>query len=320
MKKTMIISLCLMMFLVTGCGKVAELENGEDIVASFNGTTITANDLYDEIKNRYARDVLIAMIDRAILDKEYENTDELLEYVDGSIDYYKQQLGDNFLSYIKSQIGVNSEKELKDLFILEYKRNMAIEDYVKANITEDEINVYYEKETVGDIKASHILIKPEVDDDMSEEEKEAAEKEALDLAKDIIKKLNNGEDFAELAKEYSKDGSASDGGNLGWFNKGKMVTSFEDAAFALAKGKYTKTPVKSEFGYHIILKTDEKAKPTLEKAKDDIIKKIMDEKLEEENNTLAYEALIELRKEKELDIQDSELKKQYDSYMKALTK
>src|SRR5690606_17721757 len=115
------------------------------------------------------------------------------------------------LSYIKSQIGVNSEKELKDLFILEYKRNMAIEDYVKANITEDEINDYYEKETVGDIKASHILIKPEVDDDMSEEEKEAAEKEALDLAKDIIKKLNNGEDFAELAKEYSKDGSASDG-------------------------------------------------------------------------------------------------------------
>ena len=98
----MIISLCLMMFLVTGCGKVAELENGEDIVASFNGTTITANDLYDEIKNRYARDLLIAMIDRAILDKEYENTDELLEYVDGSIDYYKQQLGIILIIYQKS--------------------------------------------------------------------------------------------------------------------------------------------------------------------------------------------------------------------------
>ena len=63
---------------------------------------------------------------------------------------------------------------------------------------------------------------------------------------------------------------ASSGGDLGWFNKGKMVEPFEEAAFALKKGKYSKEPVKSQFGYHIILKTDEK-KTIFRKAKSDIL-------------------------------------------------
>ena len=70
----------------------------------------------------------------------------------------------------------------------------------------------------------------------------------------IIEKLNNGEDFAALAQEFSQDtGSAVNGGDLGWFGTGAMVPEFETAAFALEKsGDYTRTPVKSDFGYHII--------------------------------------------------------------------
>jgi parvulin-like peptidyl-prolyl isomerase len=153
---------------------------------------------------------------------------------------------------------------------------------------------------------------------MTSDEKTEAEKKAENLAKEIITKINNGEKFADLAKKYSDDGSASNGGDLGWFNKGKMVQTFENAAFALKKGEYTKTPVKSEFGYHIILKTDEKAKPTLEQSKDNITDSIVTEKLSAENNILPYKALDELRKKYKLNIEDSELKKQYDSYMKEL--
>jgi parvulin-like peptidyl-prolyl isomerase len=69
----------------------------------------------------------------------------------------------------------------------------------------------------------------------------------------IIEKLKNGEDFAALAAEFSKDGSSTSGGDLGWFGSGAMVPEFETAAFALEKtGDYTLAPVKSEFGYHII--------------------------------------------------------------------
>jgi foldase protein PrsA len=317
MKKRMLITLCLTTLLVTGCG-VAKLENGEEVVASIDNKNITANDLYDTIKAKYARNVLIDMIDQTILGKLYKTNDTMTTAINNQISYYKEQLGENFLPYIKSQIGVNSEAELFDVFLLDYKRNEAAKDYVKTIITDNEINDYYNTKTVGDIRASHILIKPDVTDSMTSDEKTEAEKKAENLAKEIITKINNGEKFADLAKKYSDDGSASNGGDLGWFNKGKMVQTFENAAFALKKGEYTKTPVKSEFGYHIILKTDEKAKPTLEQSKDNITDSIVTEKLSAENNILPYKALDELRKKYKLNIEDSELKKQYDSYMKEL--
>ncbi len=319
MKRTMIVSLCLISLLVTGCG-VAKLENGEEVVATISGKNITANDLYNNIKDAYGRSTLIDMIDTIILEKKYKTTDAMTKTINSQLDYYKEQLGDQFLPYIKSQLGVNSEEEFKNLLLLDYKRNEATKDYVKTLITDTEINDYYENETVGNIKASHILIKPSATDEMTTDEKTAKEKEAEDLAKEIITKLNNGEQFADLAKKYSNDGSASNGGDLGWFNKGAMVDAFEDAAFALKKGEYTKTPVKSQFGYHIILKVDEKEKPKLEDAKDTIIDNLVEEKISVKDNVLAFEALLKLRKDNKLNIQDSELKRQYDSYMNEIIK
>jgi parvulin-like peptidyl-prolyl isomerase len=318
MKKTMILSLCLVALLVTGCGQVAKLKDGTEVVAEVNGKKITADDLYGEMKTTYARNVLIDMIDKTVLEKVYKTDDDMKTTINNQIDSYKQQLGDNFMSTVKSQLGLNTEEEFFNYLLLNYKRNLAAKDYIKTIITDAEIQTYYNTKTVGDIRASHILIKPDTTDSMTADEKAAKETEAEDLAKDIIKKLNNGEDFATLAKKYSDDGSASKGGDLGWFNKGAMVESFETAAYALKKGEYTKTPVKSDYGYHIILKTDQKTKPSLKDAKNDIISSITTDKLAETNNTYTYQALIELRKKYKLNIQDSELKKQYDSYMNEL--
>ncbi|MDD2469726.1 MAG: peptidylprolyl isomerase [Bacilli bacterium] len=318
MKKIMIVSLCMVALLVTGCGKIAKLENGEEVVVSINGENITANDLYNQIKDKYGRDVLINMVDTIILDKTYKTDDYMTNIINKEVDYYKGQLGENFLPYIKSEIGLNSEQELFTYFLLDYKRSLAIKDYVKNTVTDKEIKDYYKKETVGDIKASHILIQPNVTDGMTSEEITAKEKEAEDLAKELIKKLNNGDDFAKLAKEYGSDGTASKGGDLGWFNKGVMDEAFEKAAFALKKDEYTLTPVKSSFGYHLILKTGEKDKPALDEVKDSVIEDIATNKLSEGNTALPYKALQELRKKHDLKIDDSELKKQYDSYMKEL--
>lgn len=99
-------------------------------------------------------------------------------------------------------------------------------------------------EKVMEVKAAHIL----VDDEAK--------------AKEVITKLEGGAKFADLAKEYSKDKSnAQNGGELGYFAQSDMVKEFADAAFALNKGDYTKAPVKTQFGYHVILQEDKRERP-----------------------------------------------------------
>ncbi len=71
-------------------------------------------------------------------------------------------------------------------------------------------------------------------------------------AKDLIAQIDKGASFEKLAKENSSDGSAAEGGDLGWFSTGQMVKPFSDAVQQLEVGKYTATPVKSEFGWHVI--------------------------------------------------------------------
>ena len=151
---------------------------------------------------------------------------------------------------------------------------------------------------------------------MTDDEKDNLNSEAQKKAKEVIVKLNNGEDFAELAKEYSDDtASAKEGGKLGYFNRGEMVSAFEEAAIALKVGEYSKTPVKTEFGYHIIYKTNQKDKPALKDVKDEIIKTIADE-IMNSDQTLYSNALKALREKYEMTIKDSTLKNGYDSLVK----
>ncbi|MFN3301589.1 MAG: protein translocase subunit SecD [Patescibacteria group bacterium] len=105
--------------------------------------------------------------------------------------------------------------------------------------------------------------KEQVKKELTPEEKKEIEiynQEAEKRANEILKKvLKPGADFAALAKEFSEDpGSKDQGGDLGWFSKGKMVKPFEEAVFNLKKGEITKSLVKSQFGYHIIKKNDER--------------------------------------------------------------
>lgn len=120
-------------------------------------------------------------------------------------------------------------------------------NYFQSNalnsITEEEMKERYDIEVKGiepqpEIRARHILVK-------TEEE-----------AKAIIVELDGGADFIELAKTKSTGPSGPQGGDLGYFGRGQMVPEFEVAAFNLEKGAYTKEPVKSQFGFHIIFKED----------------------------------------------------------------
>ncbi len=320
--KKKIILVSLIALTLCGCGKVSKLKNGENAVVSFEGLdSISVDSLYDNMKDRYAVTILIDMIDKEILFKEYaDKEDDAKKYAEDTVKSLQKNYDseEELLNAIQSYYGYNSLKEFKEYIKLNYYRDLATTDYAKKQITDKQIENYYETETVGDIEANHILITVDVKDDATDEEKTKAEEKAKKKAEEVIEKLNNGEDFATLAKEYSKDDATKDkGGALGKFNKGEMDKAFETAAYALKVNEYTKEPVKSSYGYHIIKKTKEYDKKELKDVKDSIIETLANE-LTTNDKTISITAIGELRKEKGMNIEDSELKSSYNKYMNSL--
>lgn len=318
MKKILICGMIVLLF-TTGCGKVAKLENGQDAVVTLKSGDISVDSLYEEIKNNYALNSLMEMMDESILKEEYgkDLMEEEKSQIESQISAWLESSGgeEALLAQTQSYLGVSTMEDLRSYLSLQYRRNKAVEDYVKEQITDKEIETYYDEEIFGDIKASHILIEPKTKDNMTTAEKTAAEEEALKTAKEVITKLKNGEKFEDLAKEYSADDSNKNkGGDLGYFSDGTMEESFEKATLELKNGEYTTEPVKTSYGYHIILRVDQKEKVELKSIKSEIIEDIMNEKLLEDS-TYQITALAELRKKYEMDIQDKELKNQYETYV-----
>lgn len=302
--------------LFTGCGS-ATLKNGQKLVAKIDGKKITAESLYEELKTQGGAATLTNMIDEYIVNKEVKTDEDAKTYAENQIKQYKESYENYGMSFAEALVnaGYSSEDAFKDVLILDYKKKEITEDYVKDTITDDEIKEYYKKNIYGDIEAKHILISPNTKDGMRDEEKNKAEEKAKKEAEDIIKKLDKGEKFDKLAKKYSDDeGTASNGGKL-TVTYGAVVNEFWEGTVSLKDGEYSKEPVKSEYGYHIIYRIKQKDKPKLSKVKSDIIDKIVEDKTTNDT-TLQTKALVELRKKYNLKISDSKLKKSYNSSVK----
>lgn len=305
---------------LTGCGKKAELKVGKQTAVAIKEGKITADHLYNELK-KDSIEKLVNMLDHKLLDKKYP-TDEnekksINEQIDQIKSYYKEDHA-SYLSAIKTYFGVESEEELKDTLSLEYKRGLAVDDYLQKNIKDDEIKKYYDQNIFGDIKASHILISVNTKEGASEEEKEKAKQKAMKKAESVIKQLDDGKKFETLVKKYTDDDATKEKkGDLGYFNSSDMDINFWNAALKLEKGKYTKEPVESSYGYHIILKTGEKKKKSLKSVQSEIKKTLAKEKLTNDQS-IYYESLIEIRKENKITFGDHDLEKMYQEYMDKL--
>ena len=161
-------------------------------------------------------------------------------------------------------------------------RTVYIQNLVSERLTDERVQKKYDEAIAEtpkeeEVKASHIL----VDDEKT--------------AKEVVKKLQESGDFAALAQEYSKDATKDKGGQLGYFLRAEVVKPFADAAFEMEAGSYTSTPVKSEFGYHIIRVEDkrERVPPSLEEAKGFIEGNLRQEILAELVNEWKTKAKIE---------------------------
>lgn len=326
MKKKIIV-LALIVTLLSGCGgKIPTLSNGDEAVVTLkDGSMISVNELYDSVKNDYALTALVNLVDKKILEETYkDNLEEAEENADSTMTQLESYYGDNLLSLIRQQTGFQSLEAYRNYVYISYLRNLAIQDYSEDQITEKQIEKYYEDEIVGDIKVSHILITPDVTDDMTDEEKEEAENEAKEKAEALIDELNKTDEkdiadkFAELAKEQSQDETTKDnGGSLGFINKTTLSDDYDelvDAAYKLKDGKYSSKVVTTELGYHIILRTESKEKASLDEVRDQILEELGTEYLSK-NQVAAVEALREIRKENDFEIVDSELKSQYATYI-----
>ena len=149
--------------------------------------------------------------------------------------------------------------------------NALLTKVVMPTITDQALHARYQSEIAGkagevEVHAKHILV------------------DSQDQAKDIIAQLSKGADFATLAKKYSKDPGAADGGDLGFFKKDEMVPAFADAAFALKPGQFTQTPVHTQFGWHVILVVERRQAPapTFEQAADQLRQEMLREGVQKE--------------------------------------
>lgn len=301
----MISLLTLAVFIFAGCGK--------NIVATVNGEKITRDELtrqVNELKEMYEKqgidfngdtgqtlmdslekDMLEQMIDTRIMLQEARKLGKLEpQDVQDKVGPLKEQFPseDDYKKFL-SQVNL-SEKDVAYILHLQEEITKDV-----APPTEDDLRKYYDenKELFSQpeqFEVRHILFF--VDDGTKGLPAQHSDAEARQMADDVIAQLNNGGDFAGLAREKSEDtGTKADGGLYTATELG-TVTEFYEAAATLSEGQYTREPVKTDYGYHIIKL--EKAIPAgqepFEKVKESLAGKLSDQAKQEKFNQFMQEA------------------------------
>ncbi len=211
------------------------------------------------LATRYRESILKQLVDKELLDQKIkaEKIQVDAKALEAEFDEYKKMFrtDENFDRYLKSsdideaQIRANISHNLAVQQLLESRGDLAV--------TEDEVKAYYDEnqkryEVKEQVRASHILLKVGKKDDKAADA--AAKKKAFEV---YALAQKEGADFAELAKTHSEGPTASRGGDLSFFTRGRMVPEFEKKAFAMKVGELSE-PIKTQFGWHVIKVTERK--------------------------------------------------------------
>lgn len=270
-KHIFIITALMSILMLAACGQ----KNSSATVATATDSTIKKSDFEKQLKDRYGKDMLYEMMAQDVITKKYKVSDD---DVDKEVQKAKNQYGDQFTAVLENN-RLKDEADFKN----QIKFKLAMNEAIKKSVTEKDVKDHYKPE----IKASHILVSDENE------------------AKEIKKKLDAGASFEELAKQESQDLLSKDkGGDLGYFNSGRMAPEFETAAYKLKVGQIS-NPVKSPNGYHIIKLTDKKDLQPYDEVKDSIRKNLEAERIADP--TFSHKLIQKELKKANIKINDSDL-------------
>ena len=294
--------------------RIATLKNGTQPIVKIGGKTYTADNLYEKMKDYYSVSLLLDQIDNDLLTKIYPEDDAMTKKIQENAEYYLNMYK-QYYNYTQEQFleknGFSSYEAFLDYLRLDYRRNKYLDDYVEKNLSDGEIQKYYDEKVFGDINTQHVLVEVKSgDDDKSDK---LSDEDAKKLAEEIITKLNDGTSWETIQKDYKDKITFEDLSYQSW--DASLEESFMTALKEMEDNSYSKEPVKTSYGYHVIYRIDQKKKPSLKKSKDKIVEKIVSEKKAADSNLL-YKALISLRNDKKIKFSDTVMKNKYDSYCK----
>lgn len=283
MNSKKIIALLLALAMVVGVLVTLKLSfNNNDVVALVGDEKITKDELYDFLVKANGQNALDALIINKIilLESEKEDIKVSKEEIDEQKNKMIENMGGQEAYKSALQLYGISEEELEHDIEMNLYLKKLLESRIPIN--EEEMKQYFEENKDSfrqeeQVKARHILVDSE------------------ETALEVKKKLDEGEKFEDLAKDYSIDLSNNQqGGDLGFFGRGRMVKEFEEVAFSLGIGEISE-PVKTEFGYHIIKVEDrkEEKEPDFENSKDEIKDLLFQERFQETYDTWLQEKLEE---------------------------
>jgi peptidyl-prolyl cis-trans isomerase C len=284
------------------------------VIARVNGADIPAADLEKAIRNLEAnagqqvpaerrseiyRGILDQLVEMRLLEQEAaaRNIKATDAEVNAGIDEMKKQ-APNAEAFAKA---LASRKMTEADLRAEARQRLAVDKLLtsevepKAAVTEADIADFYKKNPQffmqpESMRASHILLKADTPE---------AKAAAKTKAEGLLTQIKGGADFAALAKQYSNDGSAQAGGDLGFFPRGQMVKPFEDAAFALKAGEVSGL-VESEFGYHIIKAAEHRPARTVPLA--EVSDRIAQALRQQKQQQLAQEFVQQLKAKAKVDV------------------
>ncbi|MCU7679292.1 peptidylprolyl isomerase [Bacillus thuringiensis] len=251
---------------VSGCSLFDS--DSVEYAAKTDSGTISKDELYNRMVDKIGQRTLDDLITLTVLQKKYKVSDG---EIDDEIKRLKSEFGNSFNDFL-SQNGVNNEEQLKDVIKLDkLKQKLALEH---LKIQDKDLKALYEQKK-PEIRVSHILVSDET------------------LAKDIKSKIDSGEDFGSLAKEFSQDIATKEkGGDIGYFKEGDMVQAFQDAARKLKVGEVSQ-PVKTDFGYHVIKLLDEKKLPSFEQMKPQLQSELISNKMDQAKINAEIQKLLD---------------------------
>lgn len=228
--------------------------NFGDVLASSDAGDVTADDILNEIgTEQVASQTFQLALDQILMDKYSDEVDR-----------------DQIIADVDEEIEEMGGEEQFEMMLQQQQSNLDAEGYKEQRVKAAYHDQFFaeqfditDEEASEDVReASHILVSVEDEDsegsDGEESEEGLPDDEAREKAEDLIQQIEDGADFSELASEESDDpGSAENNGELGYVQRGDMVEEFENALFDLEPGEMTTEPIQSDFGYHIIERSDE---------------------------------------------------------------